>query len=343
MKATPAYGDGTKTTNSNDTWHATKAFSRKFKKLASEPKKNHGVTWHGQLQDKGNHPEDEDAAAEREEYREEWAMFEEDMAYLAHLDRIMDAEDSSEDEVEEAWRLYDQHIQADPETRRCPYPPHPHFGTPDPMTWSKPFVIPIVFRKKWNGTKKREVVGRRADKHLLSLTGRNILQHLSCVEDSEAARKKVIQRLPRNGQRRRHRHRRKQEDIFHPTCTFNSTTLTVKTRIVSCLPSVQSWYVRKFLRRHTTGEDTNDKHHLSAPRLPMVGCSPSVTSPESGFEDDQTTKPNTEGTSGCILQQDAGESSKINQRGDQKKIRSTDESIILREESLNQLGQEIET
>ncbi|KAI8479726.1 hypothetical protein Bbelb_425290 [Branchiostoma belcheri] len=30
--------------------------------------------------------EDEDAAAEREEYREEWAMFEEDMTYLAHLD-----------------------------------------------------------------------------------------------------------------------------------------------------------------------------------------------------------------------------------------------------------------
>ncbi|KAI8490546.1 hypothetical protein Bbelb_318140 [Branchiostoma belcheri] len=55
--------------------------------------------------------EDEDAAAEREEYREEWAMFEEDMAYLAHLDRIVDAEDSSEDEVEEARRLYDQHVQ----------------------------------------------------------------------------------------------------------------------------------------------------------------------------------------------------------------------------------------
>ncbi|KAI8490542.1 hypothetical protein Bbelb_318100 [Branchiostoma belcheri] len=85
----------------------------------------------------------------------------------------------------------------------------------------------------------------------MSLTARNILQHLSCVEDSEAARKAVIQRLPRNGQRRRYRHRRKQEDIFHPTCTSNSTTLT----------------------------------------------------------------------------QDAGESSKkINQRGDQKKIRATDES-----------------
>ncbi|KAI8490536.1 hypothetical protein Bbelb_318040 [Branchiostoma belcheri] len=55
--------------------------------------------------------EDEDAAAEREEYREEWAMFEEDMAHLAHLERIMDAEDSSEDEVEEARRLYDQHVQ----------------------------------------------------------------------------------------------------------------------------------------------------------------------------------------------------------------------------------------
>ncbi|KAI8487319.1 hypothetical protein Bbelb_351170 [Branchiostoma belcheri] len=55
--------------------------------------------------------EDEDAAAEREEYREEWAMFEEDMAYLAHLERIMDAEDCSEDEVEEARRLYDQHLQ----------------------------------------------------------------------------------------------------------------------------------------------------------------------------------------------------------------------------------------
>ncbi|KAI8487314.1 hypothetical protein Bbelb_351120 [Branchiostoma belcheri] len=55
--------------------------------------------------------EDEDAAAEREEYREEWAMFEEDMAYLAHLERIMDAEDSSKDEVEEARRLYDQHVQ----------------------------------------------------------------------------------------------------------------------------------------------------------------------------------------------------------------------------------------
>ncbi|KAI8490540.1 hypothetical protein Bbelb_318080 [Branchiostoma belcheri] len=55
--------------------------------------------------------EDEDAAAEREEYREEWAMFDEDMAYLAHLERIMDAEDSSEDEVEEARRLYDQHVQ----------------------------------------------------------------------------------------------------------------------------------------------------------------------------------------------------------------------------------------
>ncbi|KAI8488907.1 hypothetical protein Bbelb_334250 [Branchiostoma belcheri] len=54
IKARPAYGDGTKTTNSNDTWHATKAFSRKFKKLASEPKKNHGVTWHGQLQDEGS-------------------------------------------------------------------------------------------------------------------------------------------------------------------------------------------------------------------------------------------------------------------------------------------------
>ncbi|KAI8487332.1 hypothetical protein Bbelb_351300, partial [Branchiostoma belcheri] len=55
--------------------------------------------------------EDEDAAAEREEYREEWAIFEEDMAYLAHLERIMDAEDSSEDEVEEARRLYDVHVQ----------------------------------------------------------------------------------------------------------------------------------------------------------------------------------------------------------------------------------------
>ncbi|KAI8487309.1 hypothetical protein Bbelb_351070 [Branchiostoma belcheri] len=55
--------------------------------------------------------EDEDAAAEREEYREEWDRFEEDMAYLAHLERIMDAEDSSEDKVEEARRLYDQHVQ----------------------------------------------------------------------------------------------------------------------------------------------------------------------------------------------------------------------------------------
>ncbi|KAI8503727.1 hypothetical protein Bbelb_186980 [Branchiostoma belcheri] len=44
--------------------------------------------------------EDADVAAEREEYREEWARFDEDMAYLAHLERIMDAEDSSEDEVE---------------------------------------------------------------------------------------------------------------------------------------------------------------------------------------------------------------------------------------------------
>ncbi|KAI8490553.1 hypothetical protein Bbelb_318210 [Branchiostoma belcheri] len=56
-----------------------------------------------------NNTEDEDAAAEREEYGEEWAMFEEDMAYLAHLERIMDAEDSSEDEVEEARRLFSSH------------------------------------------------------------------------------------------------------------------------------------------------------------------------------------------------------------------------------------------
>ncbi|KAI8517635.1 hypothetical protein Bbelb_036520 [Branchiostoma belcheri] len=55
--------------------------------------------------------EDEDAAAERERYREVWAIFEEDMAYLAHLERIMDSEDSSEDEVKEARRLYDEHLQ----------------------------------------------------------------------------------------------------------------------------------------------------------------------------------------------------------------------------------------
>ncbi|KAI8487299.1 hypothetical protein Bbelb_350970 [Branchiostoma belcheri] len=45
-------------------------------------------------------------------------------------------------------------------------------------------------REVWKKTSTdREVVGRRADKHLLSLTARNILLHLSCVEDSEAARK----------------------------------------------------------------------------------------------------------------------------------------------------------
>ncbi|KAI8490554.1 hypothetical protein Bbelb_318220 [Branchiostoma belcheri] len=39
-------------------------------------------------------------------------------------------------------------------------------------------------REVWKKTStNREVVGRRADKHFLSLTGRNILQHLSCVED----------------------------------------------------------------------------------------------------------------------------------------------------------------
>ncbi|KAI8487169.1 forkhead box [Branchiostoma belcheri] len=43
--------------------------------------------------------------------------------------------------------------------------------------------------------------------------------------------------------------------------------------------------------QHTSGEDTKETQHLSAQRLPVVECSPSMTSPESGFEDDQTTKP----------------------------------------------------
>ncbi|KAI8487202.1 3'-flap-structured DNA binding [Branchiostoma belcheri] len=54
-----------------------------------------------------NNKENEDAAAEKGTERS-GPYFEEDMAYLAHLDRIMDAEDSSEDE---ARRLYDQHVQ----------------------------------------------------------------------------------------------------------------------------------------------------------------------------------------------------------------------------------------
>ncbi|CAH1238875.1 Hypp5655 [Branchiostoma lanceolatum] len=47
------YPDGSKTTNSNDTWHATKGIARKFKKVSHGAKRTEGVTWHAELADKG--------------------------------------------------------------------------------------------------------------------------------------------------------------------------------------------------------------------------------------------------------------------------------------------------
>ncbi|XP_078700628.1 uncharacterized protein LOC144927194 isoform X2 [Branchiostoma floridae x Branchiostoma belcheri] len=53
IRERPQYPDGSKTNNSNDTWHATKAIARKFKKVSSGARRSQGVTWHPQLADKG--------------------------------------------------------------------------------------------------------------------------------------------------------------------------------------------------------------------------------------------------------------------------------------------------
>ncbi|XP_019633189.1 PREDICTED: uncharacterized protein LOC109476627 [Branchiostoma belcheri] len=53
IRERPPYADGTRTTNSNDTWHATKAIARKFKRVSSGPVRSRGVSWHPQLADKG--------------------------------------------------------------------------------------------------------------------------------------------------------------------------------------------------------------------------------------------------------------------------------------------------
>ncbi|XP_078689086.1 uncharacterized protein LOC144920642 [Branchiostoma floridae x Branchiostoma belcheri] len=53
IKDRPPYADGTRTSNSNDTWHATKSIAKKFRKVASGARRNQGVTWHPQLADKG--------------------------------------------------------------------------------------------------------------------------------------------------------------------------------------------------------------------------------------------------------------------------------------------------
>ncbi|XP_078617371.1 uncharacterized protein LOC144885371 [Branchiostoma floridae x Branchiostoma japonicum] len=52
VKDRPPLADGTRTTNSNDTWHATKNIPSKFKELTKGARWNVGITWHPELVDK---------------------------------------------------------------------------------------------------------------------------------------------------------------------------------------------------------------------------------------------------------------------------------------------------